>query len=130
MLAAPDVEDELAHERLMVFLAEHLVALREVVAFLHLQTFERLDELHRVLAAAEPRFLYAEFQGVHRLIIRLHEPIGQWTGGIERRADGRAFVPATSMFLYSVPSRSRSPGQARRRQRMIQSDRIPSPTPW
>ena len=31
--------------RLVVFLAQHLVALREVVAFLHLQPFQRLDQL-------------------------------------------------------------------------------------
>ncbi len=31
----------------MVFLAQRLVALREIVAFLHLETFERLDQLHR-----------------------------------------------------------------------------------
>src|SRR5262249_58559540 len=60
MLAALDLEDELAHERLVVLLAEHLVALREVLTFLHLQTFESLDELHGVLAAAEARFLHAE----------------------------------------------------------------------
>src|SRR5258706_7409927 len=83
MLAALDLEDELAHERLMVLLAEHLVALREVVAFLHLQAFERLDELHRVVAAAEARFLHAELYGIHRFIIRLHVAVGRWTSGID-----------------------------------------------
>src|SRR5258708_5983271 len=83
MLAALDLEDELAHERLMVLLAEHLVALREVVAFLHLQAFERLDELHRVVAAAEARFLHADLYGIHRFIIRLHVAVGRWTSGID-----------------------------------------------
>ena len=45
--AAFDREDELAQERLMVVLAQRLVALREVVAFLHLEAFERLDQLRR-----------------------------------------------------------------------------------
>src|SRR6266446_1562998 len=83
MLAALDLEEELAHERLVILLAEHLVALREVVAFLHLQAFERLDQLHGVLAAAEARFLHAELQGIHRLIVRLHVAVGQRTGGID-----------------------------------------------
>src|SRR5260221_118191 len=52
-LAILDVEDKLADERLVVLLTQHLVALREVVTFLHLEPFERLDELHRVLATAE-----------------------------------------------------------------------------
>ena len=67
----------------MVFLAEHLVALREVVAFLHLQAFERLDQLHRVLAALELRLLHAELEGVHRLEVRLHVAVGQRTGRID-----------------------------------------------
>ena len=62
VLAVLDLEDELAQEGLVVFLAQHLVALREVVAFLHLEPFERLDQLRRVLAAAELRLLHAELQ--------------------------------------------------------------------
>ena len=46
----------------MVLLAQRLVALREVVAFLHLETFERLDQLRRVGAALELRFLDAELK--------------------------------------------------------------------
>src|SRR6266446_2839096 len=83
MLAALDLEEELAHERLVILLAEHLVALREVVAFLHLQAFERLDQLHGVLAAAEARFLHAELHGIHGLVVRLYVAIGQRTGGID-----------------------------------------------
>src|SRR5262245_27726886 len=49
VLAALDVEDELLEEGLVVVLPEGLVALGEVVAFLHLEPFQRLDELHRVL---------------------------------------------------------------------------------
>jgi hypothetical protein len=52
-LTALHLEDELAQEGLVVLLAEQLVALREVVAFLHLQALEGLDQLHRVFLAAE-----------------------------------------------------------------------------
>src|SRR5262245_30982481 len=60
VLAVLDVENELAEEGLVVLLAQHLVALREVVAFRHLQTFEGFDQLRGVLAAAEARLLHAE----------------------------------------------------------------------
>src|SRR6266567_3161933 len=46
VLAVLDVEDELADERLVVLFPHGLVALREVVAFLHLQALEGFDELH------------------------------------------------------------------------------------
>ena len=36
---AADLEDELARERLMIFLAQHLVALRKIIALLHFETF-------------------------------------------------------------------------------------------
>src|SRR5580765_6014991 len=52
VLAATELEEELPREGLMILLAERLVALREVVALLHLEAFEGLDELHGVLAAA------------------------------------------------------------------------------
>ena len=79
VLAVLDVEDELAQERLVVLLAQHLVALREVVAFLHLQAFEGLDQLHRVGAALELRLLHADLEGVHGLVVRLHVAVGQRT---------------------------------------------------
>src|SRR5436190_2830026 len=75
VLAVLDVEDELAEERLVVFSAQELVALREVVPLLDLHALERLDELHRVLAAAEAGLLDAELQEVHGLEVRLHVPI-------------------------------------------------------
>ena len=46
-------------EGLVIFLAQRLVALREVVAGLHLEAFERLDQLHGVVAALELRLLHA-----------------------------------------------------------------------
>src|SRR6266436_10273 len=58
-LAILHVEDELADEGLVILLAQHLVALREVVPFFHFESLERLDQLHRVFAAAELRFLHA-----------------------------------------------------------------------
>ena len=58
--AALDLEDELAQERLVVFLAQRLVALREVVALLHLEAFERLDQFHGVVAAVELRLLHGD----------------------------------------------------------------------
>src|SRR5712692_791489 len=76
VLAITNLEDELANEGLVVVLAERLVPLREVVAFLDLQALERLDELHRVLAPAEARLLHAKLQEVHRLIVRLHVSVG------------------------------------------------------
>src|SRR5438132_7189923 len=78
-----DFEDELANKGLVVVLAERLVSLREVVALLDLQTLERLDELHRILAPAEARLLHAELQEVHRLVVRLHVPVGQRAAWID-----------------------------------------------
>ena len=81
--AAGDREDELAQEGLVVFLAERLVALREIGARLQLETFERLDELHGVVAALELRLLHADLERVERLEVRLHVFIGQRTGRID-----------------------------------------------
>src|SRR4051794_26238914 len=67
VLAVMDVEDELAQERLVVVLAQQLIALREVVAFLHFEAFQRLDQLRRVGATLELGFLHAELQRVHCL---------------------------------------------------------------
>src|SRR5215470_223648 len=50
VLAPAQLEHELPREGLVVLPAEGLVALREVVALLHLEALERLDELHGVLA--------------------------------------------------------------------------------
>ena len=82
--AALDLEDELPHEGLMVLGAQVLVALREVVAFLHVETFEGLDEVHRVLAALELRLLDAELEAVHRLEVRLDVAVGQRVVGRDR----------------------------------------------
>src|SRR5262249_60092506 len=57
VLAALHVEDELLEERLVVVLPEGLVALGEVVAFLHLQPFQRLHELHLFPPAPEAGLL-------------------------------------------------------------------------
>src|SRR5215468_1890979 len=75
-LAILHVENELADEGLVILLAQHLVALREVVAFFHFESLERLDQLHRVFAAAELRFLHAELQGINGLVVRLHVTVG------------------------------------------------------
>src|SRR5437879_6716114 len=88
VLAVLDVEDELADERLVVLFPHGLVALREVVAFLHLQALESFDELHRVLVASEAALLHADLERVHRLEVRLHVAIRQGArrgGVIERR---------------------------------------------
>src|SRR5262245_47632587 len=54
VLARVHLEHELPREGLVILAAEGLVALREVVALLHLEAFQRLDELHGVLAPLEP----------------------------------------------------------------------------
>src|SRR3989475_671082 len=77
VLAVLDVEDELADERLVVLFPHGLVALREVVAFLHLQALESFDELHRVLVASEAALLHADLERVYRLEVRLHVAIRQ-----------------------------------------------------
>src|SRR5579872_3921070 len=59
-----DLEQELAQERLMVGLAQCLVALRKVVTLLHFHAFERLDELWRIGAAIELRGDHGLLQGV------------------------------------------------------------------
>src|SRR5262245_37286366 len=77
VLVAAQLEQELAKEGLVVLLAQRLVALRKVVTLLHLEAFQRLDQLHRVLAPSEPGLLHADLQGVHALEVRLHVAIGQ-----------------------------------------------------
>src|SRR5262245_50242214 len=86
VFAVFDIKDEFPDERLVVLLANHLVALREIVAFLHFQTFEGLDQLHGVLPALELGFFHAELEGIHGLEVRLHVAIGQrtrWIDGLE-----------------------------------------------
>src|SRR5207253_9537745 len=58
ILAFVNVEDELADEGLVILLAQRLVALREIIAFLHFEAFQRLDQLWRVFASAEFRFFH------------------------------------------------------------------------
>src|SRR5499427_2896597 len=76
VLVVLDREDELADEGLMVFLPDRLVALREVVALLDLHALQGLDQVHRVLAAAEAGLLDRELEEVHRLEVRLHVAVG------------------------------------------------------
>src|SRR5262249_14733565 len=76
VLAILHVEDELADEGLVILLAQHLVALREVVTFFHFESLERLAQLHRVFASAALRFLHAELQGINGLIVRLDVTVG------------------------------------------------------
>src|SRR5258705_8572803 len=76
-LHVADLEDELAHEGLVVLLAEGLVALGEVVGLLDLHALEGLDQLHGVLAPAELRPLHAELEEVDPLEVGLHVAIGQ-----------------------------------------------------
>src|SRR2546425_2721946 len=92
VLAVTNLKDELTNEGLVVVLAERLVSLREVIALLDLQTLERLDELHRVLAPAETRLLHAELQEVHRLIVRLHVAVGQRAARVDLLEPRHGFV--------------------------------------
>jgi hypothetical protein len=62
----------------VIGLAQRLVALREVVAFLHFEALERLDQLVGVVAAVELRRDHGDLYGVHGLVVRLHVAIGQW----------------------------------------------------
>src|SRR6266849_8657648 len=52
-----DVENELVRERLVVFLAELLGPLREVIPRLNLHALERRDELRRVITTADTGLL-------------------------------------------------------------------------
>src|SRR5262249_49467223 len=92
VLAALHVEDELLEEGLVVVLPEGLVALREVVAFLHLEPFQRLDELHRVLAALEARLLDAELERVHGLVVRLDVAVRQRPRRVDLLEPGNGLV--------------------------------------
>src|SRR6185503_1408089 len=65
-------------ESLMVLLAQHLFAQREVVPFRHFKSFEGLDQLHGILAPAKARLLHAELECVHGLEVRVDEAV--WRG--------------------------------------------------
>src|SRR2546425_12476065 len=78
-----DLEDELAQEGLVVLLAEGLVALRKIVALLDVHALQRLDQLHRVVTAAEPGPLHAEFEEVHRLKVRLDVAVRKRPGRVD-----------------------------------------------
>src|ERR1700731_4745421 len=69
--------DQLAHEHLMIVLAQHLVAGRKVRTCLHREAFERLDQLGRIGTALKARLLDAELQRVDCLEVRLNIPVGQ-----------------------------------------------------
>src|SRR6266508_3645934 len=90
VLVVLDREDELAEERLVVFLSQRLVALREVVALLDLHTLQGLDQLHRVFPAAETGLLDPELHEIHGLEVRLDIAVRQRTGRIDllERGDG------------------------------------------
>src|SRR5258705_11052443 len=97
VLAAFELEEEFPRERLMILLAEGLVALREVVALLHLEAFEGLDELHGVLAALEPGLLYADLEGIDALVVRLHVAIRKRPARVDLLEAGR---PALGEVLW------------------------------
>src|SRR5246127_470773 len=82
-LTAFDGVEELVEEGLVIGLAQRLVPLREVIAELHLEPLQRLDQLHRVLARLELRHLHAELERVHGLVVRLHVAVGQRAGRID-----------------------------------------------
>src|SRR2546421_953718 len=92
VLVVLDREDELAEERLMVFLPQSLVALREVIAFLDLHALEGLDQLHRVFPTTEPGPLDAELQEIHGLEVRLHVAIRQRARRIDLLESGDGLV--------------------------------------
>src|SRR6185295_19897230 len=80
---------EFPREGLMILLAQGLVALREVVALLHLEALEGLDELHGVLAAAEAGLLHADLEGIDALVVRLHVAVRKRPGRVDLLQAGR-----------------------------------------
>src|SRR5262245_26949346 len=83
VLAAADLEDELADEGLVVVTPDRLVALREIVALLDLEALQGCDELGRVLTALEAGLLDAQLHEVHGLEVRLHEAVGKRAARID-----------------------------------------------
>src|SRR5262249_5636314 len=80
MPTVSDLENELVRERLVVFLAELLGSLREVIPRLNLHALECSDEFWRVITTAEPGLLHAEPEEIHALVVPLdiavrHEPV-------------------------------------------------------
>ena len=92
VLAVFDLEEELAQEGLVVLLAQHLVALGKVIAFLHFETFQRLDQLHGVLAPAEGGLLHSELEGIHGLVVRLHVAVRQRARRIDLLEPGDSLI--------------------------------------
>src|SRR3989442_2413880 len=92
VLVVLDREDELAEERLVVFLPQRLVSLREVVALLDLHALQGLDELHRVFAAAEAGLLDPELEEIHGLEVRLDVAVRQRAGRIDLLEGGDGLV--------------------------------------
>src|SRR6266850_7517266 len=92
VLAVVDLENELAQERLVIFFAQRFVALREIVAFLHLQAFECRDQFGCVVAALEARLLDAELERVHRLEVGLNITIGDRRGRVDRLEPGHGLI--------------------------------------
>lgn len=71
-----DLENEFVGERLMIFLTELLIALREVVPRMDLKILKGRDQLVRVVATPEAGFLYADPEKVHGLVARLDIAVG------------------------------------------------------
>src|SRR5262245_2671429 len=84
VLVPAELEQELSREGLVILLAQGLVPLREVVALLHLEALEGLDELHRVPAVPEARLLHADLEHVDALEVRLHVAVRQRPGRVDR----------------------------------------------
>src|SRR5271167_992881 len=87
-----DFEDELTREGLMVFFAQHLVAGREIGAFLYFEGFERGNQLWRVFASLKMRFLDPELKRVDRLEVGLHVTVGERPRGVDLFQAGERLV--------------------------------------
>src|SRR5262245_24670054 len=92
VLSPADLEDELAGEGLVILLTQGLVPLREIVALLHLEPFEGLDELGRVVATLETGLLHADPERVDPLEVRLHIPVRKGAGRIDLLQTRHRFV--------------------------------------
>ena len=77
MPTALDLENEFVGERLMIFLTELLIALREIIPRMDLQILKGRDELVCVLTTPEAGFLDADPKKVHGLVARLDKAVGR-----------------------------------------------------